>query len=1665
MINKLIPRILNSSKDSRTRGKMEMNDALNISVTDDYGLNYGAQGASMDQDGNAGVIKPVSGNREQGVSATQVVVGQEVTGDDIIGGLYPLDSVLDDEESFVRRVVGKVEDPKAGVIYFFLFSNNTREMGVYAWDTYGYFNNGTEIWIPIYTTSEFNFSESGRVVGDVVHVSGGADQDFRPILYFTDDENEPRKLDVLRCVERQAPEANFEGAVGGFTPALFNNYTENSIHDKDLITACPRSPVVPPSFEFLPGDGRASDFRRVPGVQFAYQCVYASGEVSALSTYSDIAIPDQYLRQGVITGEIDLPQACRITINPATFDVLTISEEVVAFKILVRRGNSGAFFVVDEVDKAGPFGTVTTYDFFNDRVLIGITESEENKQFDNLPRRAQAMSVIENRLFYGNYVEGYDDVPLEGTVEPTYIEDSSIDNAFELVATPIVMPLSQFNGSTVPSNLQRNQQRTAGVAIDTSVLSSTLSAGSTINVSFRFEPGENISLYNVDGGYHSSRITGGVRGDVGYNAVPFDQTFDTSETLIDYSELFTGADQLELAQDKLLPAVGAGIGVGALGGLEWVQTEGSDQGESSVTQAVIGTSAGSPLKLKGGVVQFSLELELTESIENAPSAVARAIGYAMSGQVDSLPPGITIIQSNIDPSYNFNHGLRSVDPIQDEGIGDGFNLVRLGVGGTAFNPDLAINVPTETQQSALDCITPVYEKGTDSQRNIGALGHVIVNEANVAMKLVYQPSAISDPLGECILTMEVASLTNVDVLTCVPVVTAPDLRVRQWRIFSGEYLNTYQITDINYAGALVDDFHFSGTAAMTTSAVFFPLVHSAGETSPLSSAYSERRKAIGYLRPTGSNLFSVDGSDIYITNQDYRDLTEPTLGGIPDLQRERILAALGTSMIDSEGGFKFSTPIVEASIFALGVDATLFQARLTYNISDADEGSVSSLMVMTGAVMFHASNGTLLLDLPFTGGDGPLNNSGPEDFALQNIYFISLVGDHMDNFYVDGGAPAVLWHPLGANVVGVMSNLTSPLFKTQTPSSFFGDAAFVIPEDNTDQLQEVEVISDVFIDQLEISGSYRSFKSSAYHDLGIVYYDDRGRPGNVNLLPRVYVAGYSSEERGLQKGRVELEISLDSRPPEWAHQYQVVYAGNSTYQDFIQYSIAGAFVDEKGDTSTGRNIYLSLNHLQEDSQVSYAEAFGAVDSNGNKDLYTFVPGDQVRVKSYETEPGVSVFPNQMVFDIVDQKLLTGNTDASTEETRNPLDSGSADTPLFLQGSFLKLRDNPEAIGFNWSSVRVQGNNFSGAMSNWGKRCIVEIVRPKAGVDSDIRSYQETGLVFNVGRGELVQGQYVAGQDVYHQTTNITMRNGDVWWRRIPVNIQNHDGESYISLIPESVETDEGQELQVDYQPRFRNRYLESSSFTDTFPGANVNGFGKRKFYSTESAEVRRESSITYSDANDFSTRRIQYTSFNPFQAPFKDLPNEHGAINAFVEFSEFLLVIQEDKSSLIPVNRNMLSDASGGSQLISSDKIIGSQKFIPGPYGADNNRESVVRVDDSVYFANKSKAEVYRFLGGKVEVISRKGMNSFLRDAFQDNLQQDDMRVVSGYDPLNDEYILSIINLDRINYTPPSLFTQPVVQIFSSNDEGGGQVDFDDADPDDSDGDASDGTETDETRN
>lgn len=548
-----------------------------------------------------------------------------------------------------------------------------------------------------------------------------------------------------------------------------------------------------------------------------------------------------------------------------------------------------------------------------------------------------------------------------------------------------------------------------------------------------------------------------------------------------------------------------------------------------------------------------------------------------------------------------------------------------------------------------------------------------------------------------------------------------------------------------------------------------------------------------------------------------------------------------------------------------------------------------------------------------------------------------------------------------------------------------------------------EIISNSFyISSLESLAS-RSFKTEAMHDFGIIYYDQRGRQSFVNPLKTVFVDGYSGDERpgqgeGAGKGRVEIMLKLQHEPPSWAHFYKIAYSKNTSVADFIQYSAGGAFVkqdDEDIISDSNQNIYVSLNYLQS-HPVSYAYSFGARTPEGGLNFYKFQEGDKLRVISYFD--GENRVYRNYEFDVADVVNLG--------EDNNPLVIGVADPAENQKGDFVVLKNNPSAFGF------THGDVFSGA-HNWGNNCIIEIRTPLKDLDADQRVFYEMPETYRIVRNP------TTGL-IKHEEADITLTQGDVWFRPVATNVREYENGQYVDFI----EVNDGNDASP--KPNFKNVFLETSTATDLFKADNI-GLGRPNAVFRGAKETVREATITYSDASNPEGKKLNYSSFNPSTVNYKDLPESYGGIQYMGDRNDSIFVIQKDKISRVPVNRSVLSDISGNESLIASKAVLNEAMFYYGQNGCDTDPSSVFDSGEEVYFCNKTLSKVYVWsVGVGVKEISTKGISSLLRAglkrAIQDNQQ---VRVVGGFDPLKEEYLLSVLDLEERTTVGVQYVVQP----------------------------------------
>lgn len=516
-------------------------------------------------------------------------------------------------------------------------------------------------------------------------------------------------------------------------------------------------------------------------------------------------------------------------------------------------------------------------------------------------------------------------------------------------------------------------------------------------------------------------------------------------------------------------------------------------------------------------------------------------------------------------------------------------------------------------------------------------------------------------------------------------------------------------------------------------------------------------------------------------------------------------------------------------------------------------------------------------------------------------------------------------------------------------------------------------------------GGKPTFKAGANHALGVVFYDARGRASNVNPIGSVYVPWFADRPEGFEGAVGTIKSTLSGDIPEGATQFRYVYSGNTSNSRFVQYAVEGAFVEDAPGTGGefSGNIFVSLNSLQF-TPNSFAKAQGARGLDGSKDIYTFREGDRLRIISYfETTADESrVFvSDDYEFNIVDQVVLANDSE-------NPI--YQAQLPLAKRGSFLVLENNINAIGFTYDQIADSGNTPDTNGHNWNKRCVVEIYSPKTAGDEENLVYHEIGPVYPIE--EFGNTQEVVG--------------GDTWWRSMPVQFRPVDGTGFVSSISGT----------NSYTQNFLPYNLESQVFSEKVRNSDVWSKGKPKIVLPDAERSVKSSSITYSDKDNPISKIFSLTSFNPAKAQYKDLPPEFGDINYMLNNDDSIFVIQSNRCSSVPVNRNLITDGGGAETLVAARQVLGTERYYAGHYGCDNNPESVCNVDNTVYFASKSNRQVYKFNPSSgIQVVSDLNMKTYFKKLFEqaeidERNGEGRIKVVGGYDPYNDTYVISIFN-------------------------------------------------------
>ena len=1759
-INKITPRALDKAADHKLVPATAFIDALNVVVGED-------ESNGGDDGGDAGVIKNLRGN--SGIRFH--------TENDVIA---PGDF----------KILGSVTDHKMKLVYFFVYHEILSEQGVWVYDPYGVLSLPTSFAISYKTTRNiplenlegvdpyekgtiklvakgdyFDFNQNSVVQGNVVYSnslnipkdaansllkSGSSlngfsatesersvfEKDFH--LYFTDNVNEPRRINVAPSMCSVAisgyneyifgnqtlidRDLNSDGIVNGedantfaaiivpisnqyqgylngvASPSLtidfgsyikqiidvsnldinndgvidtsdiglfYDYYTANptpapplttivqdpygtfisadggyfklpqtDVEKKLFVNACNPVPLSRPSFTFISDpNSKTNNFEKSAGFVFAYQYVFIDGSESSISPYSEVAHIPTVIYQGN-DKNIDHRNynVCKITISDemsSQFATTSRPPYIKAIKILAKEGD-GAFKIVKEITDVQ---NTNTFLFKNDVIGIPIPSKEESKFFDSLPQKAEAQSVVGNRLVYGNYVEGYPNHGITHSFEVDYLNrgTESFGGNIKVESSLILdRPVSYADVA----------QKMSGFRITVNEFPE-ISVGDIVNFSVSFLPAKNFHIYNSSSSYHQSQQLGVLIND---ESTP-DNNYYTTADEAGFQNLKGVPEEINdnsLSVNKNRPYSVFKDNEGVAKFLWNTVDYAGAQSPSQPTLMRVGTSAANPLIVPSGVMTFSTKLRCVADAGSPDGfaaefikAVKKALVFTLSGDELESSSIFEIVSSDRISTHSWDIPLTNFEKFNE---GDSLSkLISIGtpenqyITSAAFifkkgSIDFRLSIP-ETWETAAD---PTYIDNLANNKTAefkfivdkvksantefwtclrkwhpGSPWWVLspsymssVESGNETMDTFYSQSQFTLPsykttAGEALSAFDkdwaqdkgtpASPLTNLT--SSNPFNTAgPQF------IYRNGFEQKNDASDFNVLPAAWQ-VEFSGSTQ--TYQVF--------EAHDSAAAIFGTRYMIGYLNQSVNQLFDEDS--FWFTAKSYYNprlnpngLTTSTNGVNYSLMDGE--GGPGGDMIGDQlpSGFVFPETSLNGGN---PIYAGLNNASSCYGYTGGGADLMSFIgPYFTGRIISNAKRSVSIVDgsqYPhFTYADNQNAFSNATD--LNDIFGVRSVlpmvqGDDDRGLIVQTDTSAPISSYKGfSNPLDFVDFKKLPFTYSLRNSHIenFGNAYFNITSS----------ISDDFNQDI----SFRSFKTYSDHEFGIVFYDEMGRRSFVNSLGSVYVEGYSNAERGGGKGAVKINLNLQNNPPNWADKYQIVYGGNKSIQDFVQYSTNNAFVENSAltegeinvDVESGK-IYVSLNLLQE-SSISYAKEFGARGKDGGLSIYKFNPGDKLRIISYGSS-NERTYPNNFVFDIVETVIID-----PISTTQSPLAPVNNDSAQYF-GEFVVIRNNESNEGFSYSDIQIGSHN-------WDQNVIFEIFTPKKRTGEETQVYQEIGKVYDTI--DTLGGKR-------YSTNNISLYEGDVYFRPIALNSNVVDETSTWSdlMAADTDFTDNSNTLQSNFQ----TIKVESSTATDLHP-SELTQFGRYNVATSAAKTVRRESGLIYSEASEPSSSKFNYSSFNASLYPFKDLEEKFGNINFIDEFGGNLIVIQQDRCTLVPISATMLSDAMGSDQLIASNEIMGKERVYANKAGCDNNPESVVRVDNTFYFAHKSTGKIFRFNPNEgTEEISDVGMGSYFRKQFDNVLQlsersdKKDVRIVGGYDPVKEEYLITILRPKALN--------------------------------------------------
>ncbi len=378
------------------------------------------------------------------------------------------------------RCIGAYEDGINETIYWFVHNENCPFSPTGKADMVLSYNTNTGS-LTYHVVSQDDGSGNNRTTlnFDKKYLITGVSK-INDLLFFTDDLNPPRYINVTRNYDLPSP-------VDGFVEEDISVI----VKPPGFETTAPVEPLSAPFIELIPeiidpnvanNVTTKSNYIEERFLCFAYRYRYIDGGYSATSLFTNPSFEPKDFAFSFETfkneGMLNRFRKLKVYVN-------TGSKRVKELQILYKEAGSNQIYILNRYNKAalGIADDVVfaSDEFSNSQILTVLGSDELLRLYDNVPKLAKAQTIQGNRLMYGNYVDQYDVTKEEGgaTINMDYTLETRTDN---------------FGGETLPgptgSASTNNIDPTSAVTVtngnvtfDLSSVSTPIAAGTVFSFS------------------------------------------------------------------------------------------------------------------------------------------------------------------------------------------------------------------------------------------------------------------------------------------------------------------------------------------------------------------------------------------------------------------------------------------------------------------------------------------------------------------------------------------------------------------------------------------------------------------------------------------------------------------------------------------------------------------------------------------------------------------------------------------------------------------------------------------------------------------------------------------------------------------------------------------------------------------------------------------------------------------------------------------------------------------------------------------------------------------------------------------------------------------------------------------------------------------------------